>query len=80
MYLNYEKSQDIKSDLVKSILLSKYSNSIYAKSLADTSLDLESLRQFDSEESKYNQCLSLYKNGDYIKVINQQSKWFKKTK
>jgi tetratricopeptide (TPR) repeat protein len=74
MYLNYEKSQDIKSDLVKSILLSKYSNSIYAKSLADTSLDLESLRQFDSEESKYNQCLSLYKNGDYIKVINLTEK------
>ena len=74
MYLNYEKTQDKKSDLIKSILLSKYSNSIYSKSLADTSLDLESLRQFDSEESKYNQCLSLYKNGDFIKVINQTEK------
>jgi hypothetical protein len=74
MYLNYEKRQDIKSDLIKSTLLSKYPNSIYAKSLADTSLNLEFLRQLDSQESKYNQCLNLYKNRDFIKVINQTEK------
>ena len=74
MYLNYEKRQDIKSDLIKSTLLSNYPNSIYAKSLADTSLNLEFLRQLDSQESKYNQCLNLYKNRDFIKVINQTEK------